>query len=200
MSCPLSSLSVPKPPTPHSLSRLKWSSLVQITSQPKQPLRPFFSKICTSLQLQTHVCTQKQPLEQLGFCTTRLALQVGALIVTSEQPALAITGVNNQEDFTWVLIQLGISALIYFLMVPPFIMNWLRLRWYKRNLIEMYLQFMCVFIFFPGMMLWAPFVNVRKLPRDPNMKYPWSVPDDPSKIKNDYLRYPWAKDEDYEVF
>lgn len=31
---------------------------------------------------------------------------------------MAITGVNYQEDFTWVLIQSGISAFIYFLLVP----------------------------------------------------------------------------------
>ncbi|PQM41315.1 NAD(P)H-quinone oxidoreductase subunit L chloroplastic isoform X2 [Prunus yedoensis var. nudiflora] len=46
----------------------------------------------------------------------------------------------------------------------PIIMNWLRIRWYKRNLLEMYLQFMCVFLFFPGVLLWAPFLNFRKFP------------------------------------
>lgn len=32
----------------------------------------------------------------------------------------------------------------------PIIMNWLRVRWYKRKLFEMYVQFMFVFMFFPG--------------------------------------------------
>ena len=34
------------------------------------------------------------------------------------EPAYAVTGVNNEEDFAWVLIQLGISAFIYFLVMP----------------------------------------------------------------------------------
>uniref|UniRef100_A0A7N0V992 Uncharacterized protein n=1 Tax=Kalanchoe fedtschenkoi TaxID=63787 RepID=A0A7N0V992_KALFE len=148
MICLLSSLSIFNPLLPPSLPKLKCSSIFH-----KQSLGPSCTKACKShLQSQTHAHTNKQQLQQLGFNkSSLLVIQVGALLATAEQPALAITGVNNQEDFTWVLIQLGISAFLYFLVVPPFIMNWLRLRWYKRNLIEMYLQFMCVFIFFPGM-------------------------------------------------
>ncbi|KAK2991157.1 hypothetical protein RJ640_029732 [Escallonia rubra] len=127
-----------------------------------------------------------------------LAIQVGALLATVAPPAFAVTGVNDEEDFTWVLIQLGISAFIYFLVVPPFIMNWLRTRWYRRNLFEMYLQFMFVFMFFPGILLWAPFVNFRKFPRDPSMKYPWATPQDTSQLEATYLKYPWAKPEDYD--
>ncbi|XAR72221.1 NADH:ubiquinone reductase (H(+)-translocating) [Bertholletia excelsa] len=127
-----------------------------------------------------------------------LAIQVGALLGTVVQPAYAVTGVNNEEDFTWVLIQLGISAFLYFIVMPPIIMNWLRIRWYKRDLLEMYLQFMFVFIFFPGLMLWAPFLNFRKFPRDPSMKYPWSTPEDPSKVPSAFLKSPWATPEDYE--
>jgi len=36
--------------------------------------------------------------------------------------------------------------------LQPIIMIWLWKRWYRRGLLEMYLQFMFVFIFFPG---WA---------------------------------------------
>ncbi|XP_057481237.1 NAD(P)H-quinone oxidoreductase subunit L, chloroplastic [Actinidia eriantha] len=127
-----------------------------------------------------------------------LAIQVGAILGTVVEPAYAVTGVNNEEDFAWVLIQLGISAFIYFLVMPPIIMNWLRIRWYRRNLLEMYVQFMLVFMFMPGVMLWAPFLNFRKFPRDPSMEYPWSTPKDPSKIPNAYLKYPWATPEDYD--
>ncbi|KAF5208097.1 NAD(P)H-quinone oxidoreductase subunit L protein [Thalictrum thalictroides] len=111
--------------------------------------------------------------------TASLAIQVGAFLAAVEQPALAVTGVNNEEDLSWKLIQLGIVAFWYLLIMPPILLNWLRLRWYKRMLLEMYLQFMCVFLFFPGILLWAPFVNFRRLPRDPTMKYPWSTPQDP---------------------
>ncbi|XP_039017959.1 NAD(P)H-quinone oxidoreductase subunit L, chloroplastic-like isoform X2 [Hibiscus syriacus] len=116
-----------------------------------------------------------------------------------EQPTLAVTGVNNEPDLITVIIQLGIIAFWYFLVMPPIIMNWLRIRWYRRNLLEMYLQFMCVFMFFPGLLLWAPFLNFRKFPRDPSLKYPWDTPKDPSQVKNAYAKYPYAKPEDYDV-
>ncbi|EOY01032.1 hypothetical protein QUC31_013981 [Theobroma cacao] len=129
---------------------------------------------------------------------TSLAIQVAALLATFEQPALAVTGVNNEPDLISVIIQLGIVAFWYFLIMPPIIMNWLRIRWYRRNLLEMYLQFMCVFLFFPGVLLWAPFLNFRKFPRDPSLKYPWDTPKDPSQVKYAYLKYPFAKPEDYD--
>lgn len=138
----------------------------------------------------------------LASSKSSLAIQLGTLLlstVCTAQPALAVTGVNNEEDLTWVLIQLAISAFFYFLICPPIIMSWLRKRWYKRDLLEMYLQFMFVFIFFPGILLWAPFLNFRKFPRDPSMKYPWSTPQNSSQVKNMYNKYPWATEEDYEV-
>ena len=38
------------------------------------------------------------------------------------------------------------------------------------------------------LMLWAPFVNFRKFPRDPTMKYPWSKPKEGTPLFKD--RYP----------
>ncbi|KAF7133578.1 hypothetical protein RHSIM_Rhsim09G0093900 [Rhododendron simsii] len=128
-----------------------------------------------------------------------LAIPVGALFCTVVQPVFAVTGENNNDyDLTVDLIQSGIAAFIYFLVAPPIILNWLRIRWYRRKLLETYVQFMLVFMFFPGLLLWAPFLNFRKFPRDPSMKYPWSTPEDPSKIPNSYLKYPWASPEDYD--
>ncbi|KAJ0038164.1 hypothetical protein Pint_22336 [Pistacia integerrima] len=129
-----------------------------------------------------------------------LAVQLGAiLLATFEQPAIAVTGENNYDvDLVTVIIKLGIIAVWYFLIMPPIIMNWLRVRWYKRKLLEMYLQFMFVFLFFPGLLIWAPFLNFRRLPRDPSMKYPWSTPEDPSQVKNYYSKFPFAEPEDYE--
>lgn len=179
----------------------------------------------------------------------------------AEQPVLAVTGENNRPELSWVLTQWGIVLFVYFLVVPvssflsklvkfvliiyliratklrelqPVIMVWLWKRWYRRGLLEMYLQFMFVFIFFPGsatlplkpnyihyylvacislfkfflvthfrakscrVILWAPFLNFRKFPRDPSMQYPWSVPEDPSKIRSSYGKYPYAPPEDYD--
>nr|XP_043627754.1 NAD(P)H-quinone oxidoreductase subunit L, chloroplastic [Erigeron canadensis] len=146
------------------------------------------------------VVNAKKTDDEFVLNKTSLAIQVGALLNTvASQPALAVTGVNYEEDIVWVLIQSAICAFLYFLVAPPLIMNWLRTRWYKRNLLEMYVQFMFVFLFFPGVLLWAPFLNFRKFPRDPDMKYPWSVPEDPSKIRNNYRKFPWATIDDYEV-
>uniref|UniRef100_A0A0F7CYX8 NADH dehydrogenase-like complex L n=1 Tax=Habenaria pantlingiana TaxID=1498489 RepID=A0A0F7CYX8_9ASPA len=107
-------------------------------------------------------------------------LRYGSLLASIAAPAaMAVTGDNNvEEDLVVTLVTGGIAAVVYLLVFPPIILNWLRLRWYKRRFLEMYFQFMFVFIFFPGLMLWAPFVNFRPLPRDPTMKYPWSTPKD----------------------
>ncbi|CAN8235678.1 unnamed protein product [Cochlearia groenlandica] len=129
---------------------------------------------------------------------TILAAQFGAVLATVDYPALAITGVNNQQELSSVLLDIGIISVWYFLIMPPIIMNWLRVRWYRRKFFEMYLQFMFVFLFFPGILIWAPFLNFRKFPRDPSMKYPWDKPKDPSSIKNNYRKYPYAKPEDYD--
>ncbi|MBA0738629.1 hypothetical protein Gogos_011961, partial [Gossypium gossypioides] len=139
-----------------------------------------------------------KPNNYLDAKKTSLAVPIAALLSTFELPALAVTGVNNEPDLITVIIQIGIIAFGYFLIVPPIIMNWLRIRWYRRNLLEMYLQFMCVFLFFPGLLLWAPFLNFRKFPRDKSLKYPWDTPKDPSQVKNAYLKYPFAKPEDYD--
>lgn len=48
-----------------------------------------------------------------------------------------------------------------------------------------------------SVLLWAPFLNFRKFPRDPNMKYPWSTPEDPDQVKAGFLKYPFAEPEDY---
>ncbi|KAK3016922.1 hypothetical protein RJ639_006911 [Escallonia herrerae] len=50
----------------------------------------------------------------------------------------------------------------------------------------------------PRVLLWAPFVNFRKLSQDPSMKYPWAKPQDTSQLEATYLKYPWAKSEEYD--
>ncbi|XP_022953622.1 NAD(P)H-quinone oxidoreductase subunit L, chloroplastic isoform X1 [Cucurbita moschata] len=153
----------------------------------------------TSISFQVVACIREDPIGFLRQKKTSLSLQFAALLATVAEPATAVTGDNNHEvPLTWILTQLGIVGFFYFLVFPPIIMNWLRIRWYRRNLLEMYVQFMCVFLCFPGILLWAPFLNFRKFPRDPSMKYPWSTPQEPSQIKNGYLKYPFAKPEDYD--
>jgi hypothetical protein len=47
---------------------------------------------------------------------------------------------------------------------------------------------MILISFFFRLMFWAPFVNFRKFPRDPTMKYPWSKPKEGTPLFKD--RYP----------
>ncbi|KAL6192549.1 hypothetical protein ACLB2K_033636 [Fragaria x ananassa] len=176
------------------------SQIPQALPSLNRPRRTALSTINLSLSHSHHAKPQKvypsivhNRLKKIGS-----AIQVGAALAIIELPALAHeTGMNYEEDLSWTLIQSGIVGTWYFLLMPPIIMNWLRIRWYKRNLLEMYFQFMFVFLFFPGILLWAPFLNFRKFPRDPNMKYPWSKPEDPDLVKAGFMKYPYAEPEDY---
>ncbi|XP_061338481.1 NAD(P)H-quinone oxidoreductase subunit L, chloroplastic [Gastrolobium bilobum] len=188
MSCSFS-LHVPK-----ALPSLP-TSLIFIASKHKSSHK----NTSPSQSLHTITCSSQKPNDYFSLKKPSLALHIGAvLLAIAEQPALAVTGENNPPELTGLLIQLGIVLFIYFLVVPPIIMIWFWKRWYRRKFLEMYLQFMFAFIFFPAIILWAPFLNFRKFPRDPSMKYPWSIPEDPSKIRNAYSKYPFAKPEDYD--
>jgi hypothetical protein len=72
----------------------------------------------------------------------------------------------SPAEWVDIYITSGVSFVLYFFIIPLVIYNYLRLRWYKRNMPETYFQFMLVFIFFPGMLLLAPFINFRRLPKD----------------------------------
>ncbi|KAG2634972.1 hypothetical protein PVAP13_2NG320303 [Panicum virgatum] len=107
---------------------------------------------------------------------------------TVEAPAaLAVTG-EEDIDLLGILPPIAAFSFFYFLVAPPLIMNWLRTRWYKRDFVETYLHFMFTYLFYPAMMFWAPFINYRKFPRDPTMKYPWSKPKEGTPLFKD--RYP----------
>ncbi|ONM21785.1 NAD(P)H-quinone oxidoreductase subunit L, chloroplastic [Zea mays] len=115
-------------------------------------------------------------------------LRCGAVWAAVEAPAaLAVTG-EEDIDLLAILPPIAVFAFFYFLVAPPLIMNWMRLRWYKREFVETYLQFMFTYLFYPAMMFWAPFVNFRKFPRDPTMRYPWSKPKEGTPLFKD--RYP----------
>ncbi|KAK6921640.1 hypothetical protein RJ641_012147 [Dillenia turbinata] len=150
---------------------------------------------------------------------SNLAIPVAMLLATAEQPAFGVTGVNNEEDFLWVLTQLAIVAFGYFLSCRVWT-NHIELAENEmtqeestgdasavcglssssfqghylfaidRSFYDSNLQEMIV-------LLWVPFLNFRKFPRDPSLKHPWSTPEDPSKIKIAYLMYPWPSPEDY---
>ncbi|CAI8617276.1 unnamed protein product [Vicia faba] len=195
MSCSFS-LHVPKalPPLPYYSSS---SPSLFISSKHK----PYNNTTTPSNQLHIVKCNSQKPNDHVTLKKPNLALPIGALLLAlAEHPAaLAVTGDNNNpQELSWILIQLGIVSFLYFITAPPLILYWLWKRWYRRKLVEMYFQFMFVFIFFPALLLWVPFLNIRKFPRDPDMKYPWSIPEDPSKVRNAYYKYPFADPEDYD--
>lgn len=100
------------------------------------------------------------------------AAAAGVLLSTAGPAhALIIDEVEEMMRFSpeaWIDIYLatGVWLVLYFLVIPLIIYNYLRLRWYKRKFAETYFQLMLVFIFFPGMLLLAPFINFRRLPQD----------------------------------
>ncbi|CAN6204429.1 unnamed protein product [Urochloa humidicola] len=117
------------------------------------------------------------------------ALQLGAAWAAVEAPAALATVTGEEDiDILGILPPIAAFAVFYFLLAPPLIMNWMRVRWYKRKFVETYLQFMFTYLFYPALMIWAPFVNFRKFPRDPTMKYPWSKPKEGTPLFKD--RYP----------
>ncbi|KAH8496007.1 hypothetical protein H0E87_018983 [Populus deltoides] len=70
-----------------------------------------------------------------------LAIQFAALLATIEQPAFAITGVNNPEDLTSILIQLAIVTFCYFILMPV------------SAFLPLFLSINRIFFFFPGYLI-----------------------------------------------
>lgn len=59
----------------------------------------------------------------------------------------------------------GIAG-IYLVVVPLALIFYVRRRWYQSGSIERTLLYGLVFVFFPGMLLFSPFLNFRPQPRD----------------------------------
>ncbi|KAG0622997.1 hypothetical protein M758_3G140600 [Ceratodon purpureus] len=85
-----------------------------------------------------------------------------ALIIDEEEVLMRF----SPEAWVNIYIATGVWVVLYFLVIPLVVYNYLRLRWYKRTFAETYFQFLLVFLFFPGMLLLAPFINFRALPQD----------------------------------
>lgn len=100
----------------------------------------------------------------IGAASASLMFQVLACA-----PAFAAEAgqMTDEEFFQGFLIFLGAGAL-YLFVAPPIIYGYLKLRWFKRNMPETFFQFMLMFLFFPAMLLWAPFINFRPQARDPS--------------------------------
>lgn len=53
----------------------------------------------------------------------------------------------------------------YLLVVPVALMIYLKQRWYVVSSIERTFMYFLVFLFFPGLLVLSPFVNLRPRPR-----------------------------------
>jgi NAD(P)H-quinone oxidoreductase subunit L len=70
-----------------------------------------------------------------------------------------------------VLLAAGVYVAIagvYLLVVPLALIFYVRQRWYVAGSVERTLLYGLVFVFFPGMLLFSPFLNFRPQPRDLN--------------------------------
>ena len=54
-----------------------------------------------------------------------------------------------------------VLAGLYLLVVPLALFFWMNKRWHHMGNIERLLVYGCVFLFFPGMVVFAPFLNLR---------------------------------------
>lgn len=53
----------------------------------------------------------------------------------------------------------------YLLVIPLFLLLYLKGRWYTTGSVERTFYYALVFVFFPGMLLLSPFLNFRPQPR-----------------------------------
>jgi NAD(P)H-quinone oxidoreductase subunit L len=53
----------------------------------------------------------------------------------------------------------------YLLVVPVALLFYLNLRWYVVSSVERTFMYFLVFLFFPGLLVLSPFINLRPRPR-----------------------------------
>lgn len=67
-----------------------------------------------------------------------------------------------------VMVTLALYAVLggtYLLVIPGILLFYLKQRWCDAGSIERTILYALVFVFFPGMLLFSPFVNFRPQPR-----------------------------------
>ena len=69
-----------------------------------------------------------------------------------------LTGTVNPVNTLSAYAVLGV---MYLLLVPLFLFYWMNNRWNVMGKLERFFIYGLVFLFFPGMVLFAPFLNLR---------------------------------------
>lgn len=64
-------------------------------------------------------------------------------------------------DTLLLLGLVGVLGATYLVVAPAALMAWLHWRWHRMGKVERLLSYALVFLLFPGLILLAPFVNLR---------------------------------------
>ncbi|XP_066399393.1 NAD(P)H-quinone oxidoreductase subunit L, chloroplastic-like isoform X3 [Miscanthus floridulus] len=175
----LSPASSSPPPCPQKLPKRQ----ATFAASPLQPQQSASSSAKFRLLCLLHdkSAAPTMSVQQSSSQLQRLAavLQCGAVWAAVEAPA-ALATVTGEEDLDLLGILPPIAAFaVFYLFVAP--VRQLLSSWFPLKATSFGLHA-------PELMLWAPFVNFRKFPRDPTMKYPWSKPKEGTPLFKD--RYP----------
>ena len=65
------------------------------------------------------------------------------------------------QETLFVLLAYGAVLGTYLIAVPLALYAWINLRWYCMSKLERLGVYGLVFLFFPGMIVFAPFINLR---------------------------------------
>ena len=65
------------------------------------------------------------------------------------------------QETLFVLLAYGVVLGTYLVAVPLALYVWINLRWYRMSKYERLGVYGLVFLFFPGMIVFAPFINLR---------------------------------------
>ena len=76
---------------------------------------------------------------------------------------MSIENLLSSVSFDTLLVIGGYAALggLYLVVMPLLLFFWMNVRWHVMGKIERFSVYGLVFFFFPGMIVFAPFLNLR---------------------------------------
>ncbi len=74
-----------------------------------------------------------------------------------------VVTLGNQINSQWLLVGAGYASLgfLYLILIPLFLFYWMNNRWNIMGKYERLIIYGFVFVFFPGLVLFSPFLNLR---------------------------------------
>ena len=76
---------------------------------------------------------------------------------------MTFSALGNQITYNSLILLGGYLTIgfMYLVLIPLFLYYWMNNRWHFMGKIERLLVYGLVFLFFPGLILFAPFLNLR---------------------------------------